>query len=111
MHEPTDRYPAGDPQPGGAERSSTRPVPGIARRIGTPFGWRHVRGVALFRLLVAIWLLCLGSAFCAYGQWWGAFFFPAAGGLGALAYLMPRCKLRRVAQGAQTPWDDSRSSR
>jgi hypothetical protein len=111
MHEPTDRYPAGDRQPGGAERPSTRPVPGIVRRIGRPFGWRHVKGVALTRLLVAIWLVCLGIIFCSLGYWEGVFFFLAAAPVGALAYLMPRWKLTLEAAGVQTPWDDSRSSR
>jgi signal transduction histidine kinase len=93
MHEPSDRYQSVRQQPGGAKRPSTEPVPWIVRSISTPFGLRHVKGIAVVRYLVAIWLVCLGSAFCAFGHWWGALLFPAAGGVGALAFLMPRWKL------------------
>jgi len=74
--------------------AAAKSVPAVIRR-GWPgtFGWRHVKGVALIRLLVAIWLLALGSFFCASGRWWGASLFAAAGLLGWLAYQMPRWKL------------------
>jgi signal transduction histidine kinase len=57
-----------------------------------------VKGVAVVRYLVAIWLVCLGSAFLASGHWWGAFLFPTAVGVGALAYLMPHWKLALEAE-------------
>ena len=73
-------------------RSSAKPVPRLIRPgwPGTQFGWRHVKGVAIVRVLVAIWLVILGSIFCASGHWWGAFLFVAAGVVGWLAYQMPR---------------------
>jgi len=71
---------------------STKPVPSIIRNGVTGFGWRHVKGVALTRLLVAIWLVILGSFFCASGHWWGALLFVAAALVGWLAYQMPRWK-------------------
>jgi len=77
---------------------STRPVPKIIRRGVTEFGWRHVKGVAITRLLVAIWLVILGAIFCATGRWWGALLFVAAGLVGSLAYLMPRWKLALDAE-------------
>jgi hypothetical protein len=43
--------------------------------------------------------VCLGSVFCALGQYWGALFFPAAGAIGALAYLMPGWNLALEAEG------------
>ncbi len=80
--------------------SAARSVPAIIQQ-GWPgtFGWRHVKGVALTRLLVAIWLLALGSFFCATGRWWGALLFATAGLLGWLAYQMPRWKLALDAVG------------
>jgi hypothetical protein len=76
-----------------AMQPSTETVPRIIRRISTDFGLRHVRGVAVIRLLVAVWLVILGSIFCAFGQWWGTFFFVLAGLHGWLAYQMPRWNL------------------
>ena len=64
----------------------------IRQRWPGTFGWRHVKGVALVRLLVAVWLVILGSFFCASGHWWGAFLFAAAALVGWLAYQMPRWK-------------------
>jgi di/tricarboxylate transporter len=78
--------------------TSTRPVPKIISRNVTRFGWRHVKGVAVIRLLVAIWLVILGSFMCASGQWWGAFLFAAAAVVGWLAYQMPRWKLALDAE-------------
>ena len=57
------------------------------------FARRHVKGVALVRLLVAVWLVILGSIFCAYRHWWGAFLFPVAALVGWLACQMPRWRL------------------
>jgi signal transduction histidine kinase len=94
MHEPTER-PTAERRPAGETmQPSTNPVPGIVRHgwPGTEFGWRHVKGVAVIRLLVAIWLVILGSIFCATGRWWGAILFGVAGLVGWLAYQMPRWK-------------------
>lgn len=79
----------------------TRPAPRIVRSISTEFGRRHVRGVAITRLLVAVWLLILGSIFLAFGQWWGAILFVPAALNGTFAYLMPRWKLTLDAENAQ----------
>jgi hypothetical protein len=63
---------------------------------------RHVRHVALIRLLVATWLVILGSVFCASGHWWGALLFAGAGLHGWLAYKMPRSK-RALDAGQNVP--------
>jgi signal transduction histidine kinase len=81
----TERQPADE-----CKQLSITPVPKIGRSISTGFGRRHVKGVAIVRYLVAIWLTLLGSVLCALGQFWGALFFPTAGAVGAVAYLMPR---------------------
>ncbi len=78
-----------------------RPVPWIARSISTEFGRRHVRGVAIARLLVAIAAVTLGSIFCVSGHWWGALLFvPAALNLW-FAYLMPSWERALDAESAQ----------
>jgi hypothetical protein len=74
-------------------QASTRPVPWIVRRTVPQFGWRHVKGVAVIRSLVAVWLVILGAIFCASGSWWGPLLFVAAALNASLAYLMPRWKL------------------
>ena len=67
---------------------TSRP-PWIARSVSTEFGRRHVRGVAIARLLVAIGMVTAGSIYCASGYWWGALWFvPAALNLW-FANLMP----------------------
>ena len=70
----------------------TKPVPSLIRRISTEFGLRHVRGVAITRLLVTVWLVILGSFFCLLGHWYwlGALLFVPAALNGWLAYQMPR---------------------
>ena len=79
----------------------TRPAPWIARSVSTEFGRRHVKGVAITRLLVAIAAVTLGSIFCASGRWWGALLFvPAALNLW-FAYLMPHWKRVLDAENAQ----------
>ena len=79
----------------------TRPAPSIARSISTEFGRRHVKGVAIARLLVAIAAVTLGSVFCVSGHWWGALLFvPAALNLW-FAYLMPSWKRALDAENAQ----------
>jgi fatty acid desaturase len=78
-----------------------RPAPWIARSVSTEFGRRHVKGVAITRLLVAIAAVTLGSIFCVSGQWWGALLFvPAALNLW-FAYLMPSWKRVLDAESAQ----------
>ncbi|MGH9030126.1 MAG: sensor histidine kinase [Acidimicrobiales bacterium] len=92
MHEPTQQ--AERQQADEDMLPSTTTVPQFIRSLpATRFGWRHVKGVAVTRFLVAIWLAILGSIFCASGHWWGALLFVAAGGVGWLAYQMPRWKL------------------
>ena len=79
----------------------TRPAPWIARSTSTEFGRRHVEGVAIARLLVAIAAVTLGSIFCVSGHWWGALLFvPAALNLW-FAYLMPSWKRALDAENAQ----------
>jgi signal transduction histidine kinase len=77
---------------------STKPVPPIIRRSVSQFGWRHVKGVAAIRALVAIWVVILGAIFLAFGDWWGALLWVGAGLLALLAYLMPRWKLALDAE-------------
>jgi hypothetical protein len=79
----------------------TRPAPWIARSVSTEFGRRHVKGVAITRLLVAIAAATVGTIFCVSGHWWGAFLFvPAALNLW-FAYLMPSWKRALDAESAQ----------
>jgi hypothetical protein len=89
-------------QPGDATmQPPSRPALRIARSVSTEFGRRHVRGVAIARLLVAIAAVTLGSIFCVAGQWWGALLFvPAALNLW-FAYLMPSWKRALDAESAQ----------
>ena len=87
----------------GAEtmQSLTRPAPWIARSVSTEFGRRHVKGVAITRLLVGIAAVTLGCIFCISGHWWGALLFvPAALNLW-FAYLMPSWKRALDAESAQ----------
>jgi hypothetical protein len=79
----------------------TGPAPWIARSVSTEFGRRHVKGVAIARLLVAIAAVTLGSTFLASGHWWGALLFvPAALNLW-FAYLMPSWKRALDAESAR----------
>lgn len=86
-----------------APRAPTSTVPRIIRRTTTRFGWRHVEGIAVIRFLVAVWLVCLGSIFCAFGYWWGALLYVAAALVGWLAYQMPRWKLALDAEKGARP--------
>ena len=102
MHEPTDQ--AERPQAEEATQSSKRAPRFIRSLPATRFGWRHVKGVAVIRLLVAIWLVILGSVFFAHGHWgWGVVLFVAAGLVGAIAYLMPRWKKVLDAENNDRP--------
>ena len=84
-----------------AMQPPTRPAPWIARSTSTEFGRRHVKGVAIARVLVAIAAVTLGSIFCVSGHWWGALLFvPAALNLW-FAYLMPSWKRALDAENAQ----------
>jgi fatty acid desaturase len=87
------RIPTGRPERQQGEETMqppARPAPWIARSVSTEFGRRHVKSVAIARLLVAIAAVTLGSVFCGAGHWWGALLFiPAALNLW-FAYLMPR---------------------
>ena len=90
MNQPTERRSAEQQQAAGPRQPPASAL--IRQQWPGTFGWRHVKGVALVRLLVAVWLVILGSFFCASGHWWGAFLFAAAALVGWLAYLMPRWK-------------------
>jgi len=74
------------------QQASTKTVPWLVRRFATKYEWRHVKGVAAIRAVVALWLVTLGVIVCAHGYWPGAFFFVVAGLFGWLAYRMPRWK-------------------
>lgn len=99
MYKPTGRP---ERQQGDETMQSARRAPWIVRGISTEFGRRHVRGVAVTRSVVAIWLVALGSVFCASGHYWGALLFVAAALNGSLAYLMPRWKAALDAENART---------
>jgi len=47
---------------------------------------RHPRVIIAIRLVVAAWLLALGSVLCAYGYWGGALIYLAAVAHIVLAY-------------------------
>ena len=99
MRKPTGR--PGRRQGDETMQPPTRSAPWIARSVSTEFGRRHVKGVAITRLLVAIAAVTLGSIFCVSGQWWGALLFaPAALNLW-FAYLMPSWKRVLDAESAQ----------
>ena len=98
MSDPTEHASAQHQQAGGTMRPTTRPVTGFTRHEGpgTRWGRRRPTGVTLIRLLAAIWLVILGSIFCAFGHWWGACFFVLAGLVGWLAYKLPRSQARAL---------------
>jgi signal transduction histidine kinase len=81
-----------------AGKQSGEPVPPIARAIVTDFGRRHAWGVAVTRVLVAIWLVALGVFFLVTGHWWGAFLFIGAAINGVVVYLMPHWRLALDAE-------------
>jgi hypothetical protein len=104
MHDPTERLSSERQQAGEATRPPARPVPAVQPEgRGTRSGWRSVRRVALLRVLIAVWLVILGSVFCAFGHWWGVLLgvllFALAGLHGWLAYRMTRSK--RALDGGQ----------
>ena len=65
-----------------------------ARGIFTEFGARHIKGVAVSRWVAAVCFVITGVLLLAFGVWWGALFFVAAGLNGSLAYLVPRWSRR-----------------
>jgi len=72
------------------QRQSSGSAPSAARGTFTAFGARHVKGVALTRWVAAVCFVVAAVVLLAFGYWWGALFFVAAGLNGALAYLVPR---------------------
>jgi hypothetical protein len=71
-------------------QQSTGVAPSAARGTFTAFGARHVKGVAVSRLIAAVCFVIAGALVVAFGHWWGLVFFVAAGLNGSLAYLVPR---------------------
>ena len=69
----------------------------LARGTFTVFGARHVKGVAVSRWIAAVCFVVAAALLLAFGHWWGALFFVAAGLNGSLAYLVPRWNPRRDA--------------
>ena len=65
-------------------------APSATRGAFTAFGARHVKGVAVSRWIAAVCFVIAGVLLLAFGHWWGALFFLAAGLNGSLAYLVPR---------------------
>jgi hypothetical protein len=61
----------------------------------TQFGARHIKGVAIIRAVVALWLVCLGVILCANGHWWAASLFAIAAVVGWLAYQVPKWNVGR----------------
>jgi hypothetical protein len=84
-----------------AVQPPTGPAPWIARSVSTGFGRRHVKGVAVTRLLIAVAAVTAGSVLCAVGQWWGVALFVAAGLNLWFAYLMPRWSRALKAESAR----------
>ena len=65
-------------------------APSATRGAFTEFGARHVKGVAVSRWIAAVCFVIAAVLLLAFGHWWGALFFLAAGVNGSLAYLVPR---------------------
>ena len=97
--------PALEPAPGcpedrralGVGVDMTDAGPSAARGTFTAFGARHVKGVAVSRWVAAVCFVVAAVLLLAFGHWWGAVFFVAAGLNGSLAYLVPRWNLLRDA--------------
>lgn len=85
-------------------------VPWFIRRFVPRYEWRHVKAIAATRALAALWLAFLGAILCAYGYWWGAILFVAAGLAGWVAYQMPRWKLALDAENGGTSAGAARRS-
>jgi len=80
------------------QQAQRKAIPQVIRRRVPQYEWRHVKGIAAIRVVVALWLLFLGAILCAYGYWWGASLFVVAGLIGWLAYQMPQWKLTLDAE-------------
>jgi len=80
------------------QHAPTKTIPRFIRGWAPQYEWRHVKGIAAIRVLVALWLVFLGAVLCAYDYWWGAFLFVVAGLIGWLAFQMPRWKLALDAE-------------
>jgi hypothetical protein len=78
-------------------QQSTGMAPPATRGTFTPFGARHVKGVAVARWVAAVCFVVWGAVLLAFGQWWGVILFAAAGLNGSLAFLVPRWNLVRDA--------------
>lgn len=75
------------------QRPTSERVPRLAHRVVSPFGWRHAKGIAVIRVLVAVWLVILASICFTFGLWgWGVFCVASAGAVAWLAYVVPRWK-------------------
>jgi membrane protein implicated in regulation of membrane protease activity len=75
-------------------QQSTGMARSTTRGAFTAFGARHVKGVATSRWIAAVCFVIAGVLLLAFGHWWGALFFLAAGLNGSLAYLVPRWNRR-----------------
>ena len=78
-------------------QQSTGMAASAARGTFTAFGARHIKGVAVSRWVAAVCFVVAGVLLLAFGHWWGALLFLAAGLNGSLAYLVPRWNPRRDA--------------
>jgi signal transduction histidine kinase len=78
-------------------QQSTDAGPSATRGTFTPFGARHVKGVAVARWVAAVCFVIWGAVFLALGLWWGILLFAAAALNGSFAYLVPRWNLLRDA--------------
>ena len=56
---------------------------------------RYPKTIIAIRLVVAAWLLALGSVLCAYGYWGGALIY-----LGAIAHLVLAYRLFKTSRAA-----------
>ncbi len=63
----------------------------------TPFGARHVKGVAVTRWVVAACMVVSAVVLLAFSQWWAVLLLAGAVLNGSLAYLVPRWNLLRDA--------------
>jgi hypothetical protein len=70
-----------------------RAVPWMIRPFISRFEWRHVQVFVRVRVLVALGFVITAAILCAFGLWWGALFFVAAGLDGWVAYELPHWKL------------------
>jgi signal transduction histidine kinase len=81
------------------ESRASQPARWVLQHVASDFGRRHVKGVAVTRYLVAIWLVCLGVVFCVLGYWWGALLFLVAALNAWLAYYLPRWRVAFDPEG------------